>query len=51
VHDCVDKRISENKLNNVHRDDLLDLLIRDETFEGNREVIVDELLTIFFAGS
>lgn len=33
------------------RDDLLELLLKDETFCQDEEVIIDELLTIFFAGS
>jgi len=37
--------------NSTQHDDLLDLLLKDETFSFNDEIIIDELLTIFFAGS
>jgi cytochrome P450 len=33
------------------REDLLALLLQDPLFSENNEVIIDELLTIFFAGS
>jgi cytochrome P450 len=50
VLEVVNRRKAENASFGPKRDDLLDLLLRDPTF-NNDEVIVDELLTIFFAGS
>ena len=39
------------KNNKQVREDLLSLLLEDPLFSDNKEVIIDELLTIFFAGS
>jgi len=51
VLDVVNKRKAENALFGQKNDDLLDLLLRDPVFSENESVIVDELLTVFFAGS
>ena len=51
VSRIIDKRRSEMKTNKKVREDLLSLLLEDPLFSENNEVIIDELLTIFFAGS
>jgi hypothetical protein len=52
VGDLVDKRKAENEAKcNLKEDDLMSILIKDPIFADDKEVIIDELLTIFFAGS
>jgi hypothetical protein len=51
VGNIVDLRRSELEKNKQNREDLLSLLLEDPFFSENNEVIIDELLTIFFAGS
>lgn len=51
VSQIVDKRRLEIKNSKQIREDLLSLLLEDPLFRENNEVIIDELLTIFFAGS
>ncbi len=51
VGNIVNQRRSELKKNKQNREDLLSLLLEDPLFSENNEVIIDELLTIFFAGS
>lgn len=51
VSQMVDKRRSEMKNTKQVREDLLSMLLDDPLFSENNEVIIDELLTIFFAGS
>lgn len=48
VQQIVDRRRRESKVNGS---DLLSILLTDPLFSTNDEIMVDELLTIFFAGS
>ena len=51
VSQIVDKRRLEMINKNQVREDLLSLLLEDPLFNENNEAIIDELLTIFLAGS
>ena len=51
VLEVVNRRKAENESVLSSKDDLLALLLSNEVFSNDDEVIVDELLTIIFAGS
>lgn len=51
VQEVINRRKADHEKGVHQRDDLLELLLKDETFCQDEEVIIDELLTIFFAGS
>ena len=51
VLEVITRRKADNLSQPGQKDDLLDLLLKDETFSFDDEIIIDELLTIFFAGS
>lgn len=51
MREVINRRKSDREQGTNSKDDLLELLLKDETFCHDDEVIIDELLTIFFAGS
>ncbi len=51
VLEVITRRKAENESKTNQKDDLLELLLKDETFSFDVEIIIDELLTVFFAGS
>ena len=50
VRSMIDRR-KKQSANGVKGSDLLSILLADPLFSNNDELMVDELLTIFFAGS
>lgn len=51
VGKIINKRREANINENIERQDLLAILLKDPLFNKNDEVMIDELLTVFFAGS
>jgi cytochrome P450 len=51
IGQLIDQRRSEIEIKSSNKGDLLSLLLEDPLFSQNNEIIIDELLTIFFAGS
>lgn len=51
IGQLIDQRRSEIESKSSNKGDLLSLLLEDPLFSQNNEIIIDELLTIFFAGS
>jgi len=51
VGKIINKRREANINEPIERQDLLAILLKDPLFNKNDEVMIDELLTVFFAGS
>jgi len=51
VGKIINKRREANIIDQMERQDLLAILLKDPLFNKNDEVMIDELLTVFFAGS